>query len=173
DSILVDPWFLDARRRAGVVDNRGDTLSIDADVVLQSGDAVMFRDRTGRAWGPVALAGQNSPRELRLDPAARAAAEQGTGKTLAGVLSDGRGEMTTVLVGPLVALAENYLIQSVKMSGPDKAQVEALIDDPRVWEAIGAAIVVPPEGAGGLSDPESPRIVALTANATPVAAGFR
>jgi hypothetical protein len=173
DSILVDPWFIDARRRAGVTDNRGDTLHLDANIELQPGDAVIFRDRTGRAWGPVSLAGQSGPRELRLDSASRVQVEQATGKTLGSVLSDGRGDMTTILVGPVSSLAENYLIQSVKPSGPDKAQVEALIDDPRVWAAIGAAIVIPPEGAAGLTDPESPRIVALTANATPVAAGFR
>lgn len=174
DSISVDPWFIDARKVAGVVDNRGNTLILDADVPLAGGDHVVLRDRTGREWGPLALIGQGgSAREIRLDPLARALLEQSTFRTLEAVLSDGRGEMTTVLVGPLATLTENYLIQSVKMSGPDKAQVEALIDDPRVWQAIGAAIAMPPLGGAGLADPESPRIVALTANAVPMAAGLR
>lgn len=174
DSILVDPWFIETRKRAGIVDTRGDTLILDVDMPLQAGDAVALRDRTGRLWGPVALTGQGANvRQIVMDPASRAQVEQDMLRTLAGVLSDGRQEMTTVLVGPVASLRENYLIQTVRMSGPGQADVEAVIDDPRVWDAIGSVIIVPPVGAGGLLDPEVPGIVAFTATATQMAAGLQ
>ena len=173
DSILVDQWFVEARRRAGIVDVAGSKLVLDADVAVAAGDAAMLRDRTGRAWGPVTLHGQGSSlREIILDPPSRAAAEAASGVSLAQVLSDGRGEMTTVLVGPLEVLSENYLIKSVKPDGPDRAQVEAVIDDQRVWDAIGAPIVAPPPTGNGLADPEVPHIDGLDANAVQAAAGL-
>lgn len=173
DSILVDPWFLETRRRAGVVDNRGDTLILDCNVDQLPTDVVVLRDRQGQAWGPVVLLESTGPREIRLNPISRAQVESNTGQSLGAVLSTARQEMTTVLLGTVSSVTENYLIQSVRMNGPGSANVEALYDDQRVWEVLGAPIVVPPVGEGGLRDPESPRIVALTANATPVAAGYR
>lgn len=173
DSIAVDQWFLETRKMAGVVSNDGNTLFLDADITIQSGDAVVLRDRTGREWGPLGVGQGAGLRQIVLDGGARASIEAATGIPLVECLSDGRGEMTPVLVGPLATLTENYLIQSVAPNGPDRAQVEALIDDVRVWEAIGAAPVVPPIGSGGLRDPESPRIISLTANQVQIAAGLR
>ncbi|TXN23983.1 host specificity factor TipJ family phage tail protein [Methylobacterium sp. WL9] len=174
DSISVDPWFIDVRKKANVVDNRGDTLVLDADVPVTGTDAISLRDRDGREWGPLAIAGQGaSPREITLSTSSRQQVESATGRALSAVLSDGRRDMTTVLVGALVDLKENYLIQSVKPDGVSRAQVEALIDDPRVWAAIGAAVGNPPSGYAGVIEPESPAILSLTAVAVPVAAGFR
>lgn len=173
DSISVDHWFVDTAFVAGVLARNGNDLLLDASQQIPAGSVAVLRDRTGREWGPVGFVASPDGRTLALDPAGVAQVEAATGLPLAAVLTDGRADMTTVRMGPLEVLSENYLIQSVKMSGSDRAQVEALIDDARVWNAIGAPIVVPPAGGGGLSDPESPSILGLTANAVPIAAGFR
>ncbi|MCE4223389.1 hypothetical protein HCU64_06465 [Methylobacterium sp. C25] len=173
DSISVDPWFIDVRKAAGVVDNDGDTLHLDCDVVLAAGEMATLRDRAGREWGPLAVSQGASARDIVLGASDRQSIEAQTGLTLAKVLSDGRRDMTTIVVGALVDLQENYLIQSAKMDGAYKANIEALIDDPRVWAAIGAATGNPPPGYGGILESESPSILSLTANIVPIAAGFR
>lgn len=174
DSISIDPWFVDVRKAAGVIESNGDILSLDADIRLVAGEMAVLRDRAGREWGPLEIAGQGgSPRQIVLSAASRQAIETATGLSLAQVLSDGRRDMTTIQVGRLEALQESYLIQSVRMDGATHAQVDALIDDPRVWTLLGLAPGNPHPSYGGIVEPESPALLGLTAIAVPAAAGFR
>lgn len=174
DSIAIDPWFLNGRQTVGLVGNKGDLIYLDADVDLQPNDRAMFRDRAGRVWGPVEIVGQGtSPRQIVLNSRSRQEVEQATGKSFEAMSDDGLGQMTPVTIGQIEVLRENYLIQTVSMTSPTRANVEAVLDDPRVWEALGSPIVTPPEGGAGLADPVSPRIVGLDAKLTAMAAGWR
>lgn len=145
DSIALEAWFTGKAKVAGVIGLSGNTLTLDADVTVAVGDHVTLRDRSGREWGPVALASQGgSPREIVLGASDRALVEAQTGLALTSVLALESMETTTALVAPVTTLRRNYLIKGAKPSGRDQIDVDAVIDAPEVWSAIGATIAPNP-----------------------------
>jgi hypothetical protein len=173
DSISVPTWFLEETKAAQVVDAYGYRVMLDWAVPLAANDQIVFRDRTGREWGPVGIVGMGSvAEEIVLSAADVDRMEMQTGLSFSEVLSDGDTEMTSVSVGQVSYLSENYLVKSVSMTDEDRATVSVVYDAPEVFQQIGAPIVIPPDGAAGLSDPLVPKILAFTATRVQVAAGY-
>lgn len=172
-SIGVVTWFLDTNKTAQVVDWFDTTLFLDTDIEIAEGDQVSLRDRTGRDWGPIRISGNGGdPRTLILDPISVRDMEVKSELALADVMAKADQDMTTVSVGQVEFLTENYLVQSLSMTAPDRATLTVVLDDPRVWEAIGREIVVPPGSSGGLIDPLLPAVVAFEATKVQAAAGW-
>jgi hypothetical protein len=153
DSISVDAWFASKAKVAGIVARAGTTLTIDADIAFAAGDQIILRDRTGRQWGPVGLAGQGANlRELVI------AATTAGGIPIADALATDEMEPTTVVVGQPTVLTRNYLVNSARPSGRDRISIEAQIDAPEVWAAIGEPIGSPPAPEAGPQTPVVPQI---------------
>lgn len=164
DAISVVTWFLDTNKTAQVVDRDGNRLWLDTDITIAANDQVCLRDRTGREWGPVRMTSNGgNPRLLVLDGTSVADMAAKTGLALADIIASEEYEMTTVSVGQVAYLTENYLVQSLSMTAPDRATLTVVIDDPRVWDAIGQEIVTPPGTGTGILDPILGSIVAFTA----------
>lgn len=153
DSISVEAWFASKAKVAGVVSRNGLALTLDADIVFAPGDLILLRDRTGRQWGPVALTGQgDNLRELVLF------ATTAGGVPIDDALATDEMEPTTVVVGQPTVLTRNYLVKSARPSGRDRIAVEAQIDAPEVWTAIGEEIGTPPTPEPGPSTPFVPQV---------------
>ncbi len=149
DSIAVEIWFASKAKPVGILAVTGNTLILDRNVPYTPGDHLIIRDRSGREWGPVALAGQGGASdELALDAGSRALVESQTGLPLGSVLALSNMEATTALIGPVTFLQRNYLVKSAKPSGRDRIDVEAVIDAPQVWAEIGATEEESPNDEG-------------------------
>jgi hypothetical protein len=173
DSISIPSWFLEETKAAQVVDAHGYRIGLDWAVPLAANDQIVFRDRTGREWGPIPIVGPGDyPEELILSPADVDRMEMQTGMSFSDVLSDGDTEMTSVSIGQVAYLSESYLVKSVSMTDEDRATVSVVYDAPEVFAAIGAPVINPPAGSAGLSDPLVPKILAFTAVRVQMAAGF-
>lgn len=174
DPAAIDVWFMDGATRRGVVSRAGDSLEFDADIPFVAGDVLTLRDRTGREWGPVTLQSQGaSPRHLVLNGASRAAAEAATGLSLGNVLATGKMQPTTARIGAADAIEENYLIRTATPAGPNRIRVEAVIDDDRVWTAIGAVVAPRPPSGTVMVDPDLPVVPRLDVRIVIGSAGNR
>ena len=97
----------------------------------------MLRNRRAEEFGPILVTAGASPNIINLDAADLAAVEAFYGQTLAQVMALDDEHPTTVLVGPLLELADGYLIDSVTPQGREVVGIEAVYDSQGVWDALG------------------------------------
>lgn len=165
DPVALDVWFMDGAAAAGVVSRAGDSLEFDVDTPYIAGHEIVLRDRTGREWGPVALQSQGSSvRHLVLNAADRAAVEVATGKTLANVLARDDEPPTSARIGEVSFITERYLLRQISSSSANRFKIEAVNDDPRVWDVIGGAVTPRPPVGVGLADPVLPVVPRVDAH---------
>lgn len=164
-SALVDPWFVESRKVASVLSRSSNTLTVDRDVAVVSGDRLVLRDTTGREWGPVQVTQGANLRLLVLNSTDVTAEEAATGINLGDVIAtDTSGILTSVVVGPLADLGTTWLIESMTPGENGKTSLTAKIDAAEVYTAIDAAM--PPDSplTWDLVPVESPNITAFSAS---------
>jgi len=146
DPALVDAWFMgDGARAAGVMDRAGYVLTLDADVEVTAESYMYVRDRVSREFGPVRVTQGPEPNIIvaNADDVASVGAFYDPPVAWGDLWQADGDEMTSVLIGPLVEIAEPYLIRSVEPQGRFRVNVEAIADNPQVWTALGE--VPPPQ----------------------------
>ncbi|RAI44698.1 hypothetical protein CH341_07730 [Rhodoplanes roseus] len=171
DPILADMWFLDrgSSRTGGVMARSGTTLTLDTPMDQGGTLYAYLRDRRGREWGPVAVTipDAEAPHVVTLDSDDVAAVEAAYGQSLASVVALDTQAPTTVLIGPLATVEQQYLVRRIAHQGRDSIEIEALVDAPEVWTAIGAAM--PPEpvvpSIGDIRTPQYPTVAYVRAAA--------
>ncbi len=159
DSALIDLWFLDEQKAAGVDAVSGSTVTLDADVPISAGDHVLFRNQQGKEWGPVGITG-SIDRHITLNSADITTVENWTGQTFASLFTKQRRRLpVTALIGPLQELTQPYIIKRVVPDSEYTVQVEAVIDADEVWQILGE----PPA-----TDPPIIDIIATETDVVPV-----
>lgn len=164
DPIAVDPWFVDSRAAAGVVSRSGNTLTLDVDVTIATGDRAMLRDREGREWGPVRVTQGASVRQIVLNSSDVSAEESDTGVLLTDVLAPDSLQPTAVLIGPLADLGEQWLVQSMLPAEKGRTRITAKLDSAAVYTAIDEAIDPQDPLTWTLTPVEAPAVTNLRAN---------
>ena len=142
-SCAIDTWFVTETMVGSVVGVVLNVIEIDVDCPVAAGDHVVLRDRTGLEWGPIPIIQGASLRHLVLDPAAVAAEAADTGLSLSMVAGIDDGDGCAARIGPLARLGEQWLVKEIDYQDGNKSNITAIIDNPAVYEAIGATI--PPE----------------------------
>ncbi|TDR94211.1 host specificity factor TipJ family phage tail protein [Enterovirga rhinocerotis] len=148
--ILSDLWFLDGKAAVSVVWAEGAVLTLGEEPPLLAGPTyASIRDRRGREWG-ILRATYDGARTLTLNATDLAARVATTGKALAEILALDTQDPTTVTLGDLVELQETYIARAARPVDADNVEIEMVLDDPRVWLALGETPIVPepvtPEG---------------------------
>lgn len=144
DRVGIDMWFFDRKvKAAGVVSHVNGTLvlDMDSDIDLPPGSFAYLRDRQGKDWGPVGFT--SSGRSITLNSADVAQAQSLSGLTLEQVLNTDTQAETSVLLGDLTTLQEDYLVRGISFHG-DTVTIEAIRNATQVWSALGEAIIEPP-----------------------------
>lgn len=146
DPALVDAWFMgEDSRAAGVVSRAGYTLTLDTDVEAGPDRYLYVRDRTNREFGPLRVTQGATPNQIVVnsDDVATVSNFYQPPVPWESIWQADNAEMTSVIVGPLVEVAEPYLIQSVEPQGRSRINIEAVVDSNQVWIALGE--VPPPQ----------------------------
>lgn len=142
ESALVDCWFLNATKAAGVDGRDGTSLFLDQDIEVKAGDYLFLRTETGLNWGPVRVTAGAHTDEIVVNAADVATVEAYTGRPF-GSLFVGRSNKllpVTALIGPLKEIQQGYLLRSVRPAGMNRVEVQAVNDAPEVWSVLGEAI---------------------------------
>jgi hypothetical protein len=141
ETALIDLWFLDKTKAAGVEARSGLTITLDADVELPAGAHAVFRDEKGQEWGPVAASPTADPRVITVSAGDVAVVENWTGRTFASLFSRGRKRLPmTVLLGTILEVTQPYIIRTARPQDMNTCQISAVIDAPEVWQVLGEAI---------------------------------
>lgn len=146
DPALVDAWFMgEDSRAAGVIGRSGYTLTLDTDIEAGPGRYLYVRDRANREFGPLRVTQGAAPNQIVVnsDDVATVSNFYQPPVPWASIWQADNAEMTSVIVGPLVEVAEPYLIQSVEPQGRSRINIEAVVDSNQVWVALGE--VPPPQ----------------------------
>lgn len=159
DKAMIDMWYFDRQVAVGIESRDGNTLRLTTDVNLHDPESlsipelpyVVFRARDGLDWGPVQATIEGS--RITLNEADVELAESVSGISIDDMLNTDTMADTSALIGDLTTLSESYLVRSVEFNG-DNVQIEALVDHPGVWSALGEPIIVnPPPPSSGLENP--------------------
>jgi len=146
DPALVDAWFMgDGARAAGVMGRAGYVLTLDTDVAVAADSYMYVRDRANREFGPVRVTQGAAPNIVvaNADDVAAVGAFYDPPVAWGSLWQADGDEMTSVLIGPLVEIAEPYLVKSVEPQSRYRVNIEAIADNPQVWVALGE--VPPPQ----------------------------
>lgn len=136
---LIDTWFLDDGKVAGVESRSGYSVTLDADVPLPANAHAVFRNEQGLEWGPVAITGK-SGRTISLLSSDVSVIESFSGQSMASIFSRAARKLPmTVLIGTLATLQNPYIIRSARPDGTGNVQVSAVYDSPQVWSVLGEA----------------------------------
>lgn len=133
----IDSWFVADGTAAGVMSRAGFIVSLDTDVSVPANTYAVFRDRTGRDWGPVLVTAGVAANRIVVDAADAAAAEAASGVTFAAMFNLDAEDMTSVVVGPL--LTERFIVDSLTPQGGSRVLLEAVLDADDVYTALGEA----------------------------------
>jgi hypothetical protein len=164
DPAFVDSWFLTEGKAYGVLSRSGRTLTLDADCPANSAYKATIRDRDNLDFGPIDFTQGASLREIVLNSSDVNALENAYGVQLQDIMATDVEDMTSILVGPVEEIREPYIIQSAIPRSRDTVAIEALHDDPRVWEALGEVAIDPGASAVGDADDAVPRIAYIYAH---------
>ena len=164
DPCFVDSWFLTEGNAYGVVARSGLTLTLDADCPADGTSKITIRDRNNLDFGPIDFTQGASLREIVLNSSDVSSLESAYGVQIQDIMATDVEDMTSVLVGPVEEVREPYLIQSAIPRSRDTVSIEALHDDPRVWEALGEVAVDPGASAVGDADDAVPQIAYIYAH---------
>lgn len=161
--ILVDPWFVEARKVSAAVGLSGTTLTLDSDIEVAANDRVILRTQRGREWGPVRVTQGATLREIVLDPADVAAEAGATGIPLADVIAPLTSILTSVVVGQLADIGTVWLMSSMEPGEDGRTSITAKIDAAEVYAAIDENIPPISPLTWALVPIEAPTIEVLTA----------
>ena len=137
DPVRIDSWFMADAKAAGVLSRAGNALTLDTDMAIVPPTHAMLRNRHAEEFGPILVTAGAGPNVINLDAADLAAVESFFSQTLDQVMALDDEHPTTVLVGPLLELADGYLIDSVTPQGREVVGIEAVYDSQSVWDALG------------------------------------
>lgn len=176
DSALIDVWFLDGAVVGGVASFAGNVLTLDIEHGIAVGAAFdkycSIRRRDGREWA-ILPCRANSARVIELQASAVSAAVSASGLTLAQALAAADQFPSTVAVSPtLTTLQESFIAKSAVPADQNTVDCEFLIDDARVWNAIGEAVVPPGVAGTGYLTPLVPVAPQIAARCTPHETGI-
>lgn len=165
--IMVDPWFVETRETAAVKSMSGLTVTTDLPMIPEADWRAIFRTEDGLEWGPIRVTAGDSDRELVLneDDVEDAEIETGVSRSNVVVDDDGKKHLTTVIMGPLADLGTVWLMRSMTPGEEFDTTLNALIDAPEVYTAIGEAIPDVSPLTWGLPLAEAPEITEVDVEA--------
>lgn len=164
DSAMIDVWYFDAVQTAGITGRDGLLLDIDSEVTLAPSSYAVLRARDGKEWGPVGVTMEGA--RLALNALDVAQAQLLSGITLENVLNTQTQAFTSIVIGTLAEAQDAWLIRTIRFSGENRVDVEAVFDAPQVWSALNETIVPPPPPpSSGLENDGSLLIPYIRANA--------
>lgn len=142
DSAMIDVWYFDAVQTAGITGRSNLMLDIDTEVTLPPIAYAVLRARDGKEWGPVGVTMVGA--RLALNALDVAQAQLLSGITLENVLNTQTQAFTSIVIGTLAEAQDAWLIRSIRFSGENRVDVEAVFDAPQVWSALNETIIPPP-----------------------------
>lgn len=165
DKCLIEAWYFDGVETVGVFGRSGNNLELDQPIVLEPSSYGVLRARDGREFGPILLT-QVDETTVAMDTADLAAAQAQTGLTIAQVMSTATQAGTSLVIGDLTTVSDSWLVRSIRFSGENDVEIEAIYDAPGVWSDLGETIIgPPPPPSSGLVNEAAIDIAFLSARA--------
>ena len=165
DKCLIDAWYFDGIEAAGIFGRSGNNLELDQPITLEPDSYGVLRARDGREFGPILLT-QVDETTVEMDAADLAAAQAQTGLTISQVLNTDTQAPTSLVIGDLTTVSDSWLVRSIRFTGENEVEIEAIYDAPGVWSDLGETIVgPPPPPSSGLVNEAAIDIAYLSAQA--------